>query len=150
MNIEAMAKIFFKLMTETLGYKRFGVQGGDWGAVIASCVGYTCMSSVTGVHLNMVGTGPAEGRGAKSLSEDEKKFLAEASKFRHEEAGYQAIQGTKPQTLAYALHDSPAGTRGVDRREVPHLERLRRRRRTELHQGPASDQHHGLLGHADD
>ncbi len=109
MNIEAMAKIFVKLMTETLGYKRFGVQGGDWGAVIASCIGYTRTSSVTGVHLNMVGTGPAEGRGAKSLSEDEKKFLAEASKFRHEEAGYQAIQGTKPQTLAYALNDSPAG-----------------------------------------
>jgi pimeloyl-ACP methyl ester carboxylesterase len=109
MNIEAMAKIFFKLMTETLGYKRFGVQGGDWGAVIASCVGYVYMPSVTGVHLNMVGAGPAEGRGAKSLSEDEKKFLAEAAKFRHEEAGYQAIQGTKPQTLAYALNDSPAG-----------------------------------------
>ncbi len=104
-----MAKIFFKLMTETLGYKRFGVQGGDWGAVIASCVGYVYMPSVIGVHLNMVGAGPAEGRGAKSLSEDEKKFLAEAAKFRHEEAGYQAIQGTKPQTLAYALNDSPAG-----------------------------------------
>ncbi|MGD0073289.1 MAG: epoxide hydrolase family protein [Candidatus Binataceae bacterium] len=109
MNIEAMAAIFVKLMTETLGYKRFAVQGGDWGAVITTCVGYAYASSVYGIHLNMLGVGPAEGKGAPALSEEEKKFLAEAAKFRHEEAGYQAIQGTKPQTLAYALNDSPAG-----------------------------------------
>jgi pimeloyl-ACP methyl ester carboxylesterase len=109
MNIEAMARIFVKLMTETLGYKRFAVQGGDWGAVITSCIGYAYTSSVFGIHLNMLGVGPAEGRGAASPNADEKKFLAEAAKFRHEEAGYQAIQGTKPQTLAYGLNDSPAG-----------------------------------------
>jgi len=109
MNIEAMAAIFLKLMTTTLGYQRFAVQGGDWGAVITSCIGYAYTSSVTGIHINMLGVGPAEGRGAASPSEDEKKFLAEAAKFRHEEAGYQAIQGTKPQTLAYGLNDSPAG-----------------------------------------
>ncbi len=109
MNIEAMAAIFVKLMTETLGYKRFAVQGGDWGAVISTCIGYAYASNVYGIHLNMLGVGPSEGRGSPALSDEEKKFLAEAAKFRHDEAGYQAIQGTKPQTLAYGLNDSPAG-----------------------------------------
>ena len=108
-GIAAMAATLHKLMTEVLGYKRYAVQGGDWGAVITSCIAYTCKSSLKGIHVNMLGVGPAEGRSAPALTEEEKKFLAVHAKFRHEETGYQAIQGTKPQTLAYGLNDSPAG-----------------------------------------
>jgi pimeloyl-ACP methyl ester carboxylesterase len=108
-SVEAMAATFHKLMTETLGYKRYAAQGGDWGSPIASRIGYCYRPSLYGIHLNMIGVGPAERRGATSLTEEEKKYLAAYEKFRHEEAGYQAIQGTKPQTLAYGLNDSPAG-----------------------------------------
>ncbi len=49
----------------------------------------------------------------ESLTAQEQRDLAEMREFRRQEAGYQAIQGTKPQTLAYALNDSPAGLAGM-------------------------------------
>jgi pimeloyl-ACP methyl ester carboxylesterase len=49
------------------------------------------------------------GPGSPPLTEAEKTFLSEMAKWRSEEGAYQAIQSTKPQTLAYALTDSPAG-----------------------------------------
>lgn len=106
-GIETMARMFHKLMTEVLGYQRYGAQGGDWGSAITSCIGYEFQPSLYGIHVNMIGAGPADGRAP--ANDEEKKFFAAAEKFRHEEAGYQAIQGTKPQTLAYGLNDSPAG-----------------------------------------
>jgi pimeloyl-ACP methyl ester carboxylesterase len=109
MNIPEMSTLIQKLMTSTIGYKRFGVQGGDWGSVVASYIGYSFAPSVIGVHLNMPGVGPSDAMNPKAPSDEEKKFLAEAGKFRREEAGYQAIQGSRPQTLAYGLNDSPAG-----------------------------------------
>jgi microsomal epoxide hydrolase len=109
MNIQAMAEIFHKLMTETLGYKRYAVQGGDWGSAITSRIGETHADSVFGIHLNMIAVGPAEGRHAPELTPEEKVFLGDMDKFRTSETGYQWIQGTKPQTLAYGLNDSPAG-----------------------------------------
>jgi microsomal epoxide hydrolase len=109
MNIQAIAEIFHKLMTEVLGYSRYGAQGGDWGAAITSRIGEVKRDSLFGIHLNMIAIGPTEGRNAPELSPEEKTFLAEMEKFRTGESGYQWIQGTKPQTLAYGLNDSPAG-----------------------------------------
>jgi pimeloyl-ACP methyl ester carboxylesterase len=109
MGIQAMAEVLFKLMTEVLGYDRFAAQGGDWGAAIVSRMGEVHAPSLYGIHINMVAIGPAEGREAPELTRDEKVFLGDLEKFRRSESGYQWIQGTKPQTLAYALNDSPAG-----------------------------------------
>ena len=109
MNIQAIADIFFKLMTETLGFTRFAVQGGDWGSAITARIGEVYPSHLYGIHLNMVPVGPTEGRNAPELTPEEKVFLGEMEKFRTAETGYQWIQGTKPQTLAYGLNDSPAG-----------------------------------------
>ena len=109
MNIQAIAEIFHKLMTEVLGFKRYAVQGGDWGAAITSRIGEVHADSVYGIHLNMIAIGPAEGRNAPELTAEEKVFLGEMEKFRTHETGYQWIQGTKPQTLAAGLNDSPAG-----------------------------------------
>lgn len=109
MNIQAIADIFFKLMTETLGFPRFAVQGGDWGSVITARIGEAYPSYLYGIHLNMIPVGPTEGRNAPELTPEEKVFLGEMEKFRTAETGYQWIQGTKPQTLAYGLNDSPAG-----------------------------------------
>jgi pimeloyl-ACP methyl ester carboxylesterase len=109
MNIQAIADIFFKLMTETLGFTRFAVQGGDWGSAITARIGEVYPSFLYGIHLNMIPVGPTEGRNAAELTPEEKVFLGDMEKFRTAETGYQWIQGTKPQTLAYGLNDSPAG-----------------------------------------
>jgi microsomal epoxide hydrolase len=107
-NIQAISEIFHKLMTELLGYQRYGAQGGDWGAAITSRLGEVHAGSLYGIHVNLVFVGGHTQREGE-LSEDEKLFLADMDRFRREETGYQWIQGTKPQTLAYALNDSPAG-----------------------------------------
>jgi pimeloyl-ACP methyl ester carboxylesterase len=109
MNIQAMAELFHKLMTEVLGFTRYAVQGGDWGSAITSRLGEVHAPSLYGIHLNMIAIGPAEGRNAAELTPEEKVFLGDLEKFRTAETGYQWIQGTKPQTLAYGLNDSPAG-----------------------------------------
>ncbi|MGH7246790.1 MAG: epoxide hydrolase family protein, partial [Pseudomonadota bacterium] len=109
MNIQAIAEIFFRLMTDVLGFKRFAVQGGDWGAAITSRMGEVHAPSLYGIHINMIAIGPAEGRSAVELTPEEKVFLGNMERFRTGETGYQWIQGTKPQTLAYGLNDSPAG-----------------------------------------
>jgi microsomal epoxide hydrolase len=108
MNIQAIAEIFHKLMTEVLGYKRYCAQGGDWGSAITSRLGEAHGDSLYGIHVNLVFVGGQTQRTGE-LGEDEKVFLADMDHFRREETGYQQIQGTKPQTLAYGLNDSPAG-----------------------------------------
>jgi pimeloyl-ACP methyl ester carboxylesterase len=109
MHPGAMADLFAALMTETLRYRRFGAQGGDWGAIITTRLGHAHSDVVAGIHLNMMGGRPYTGEGTPPLTEAEQAFLAEAGRWREAETGYQAIQGTKPQTLAYGLTDSPAG-----------------------------------------
>ena len=102
-----MADVFAELMTDVLGYERFGAQGGDWGAFISSSLGWKHPERVIGIHLNLLAI-PRDPKEAVS-SPDEKKYIEELKHFQKEEMGYQWIQGTKPQTLAYGLTDSPAG-----------------------------------------
>lgn len=107
-SIEAIAEVFAELMTDILGYRRFGAQGGDWGAFIASRMGFAFPEYMIGIHLNLL----AIRRDRKMVANPtpkEKVFLDELSLFLKEETGYQWIQGTKPTTLAFALTDSPAG-----------------------------------------
>jgi pimeloyl-ACP methyl ester carboxylesterase len=100
---EDMAEAFAELMTDVLGYQRYGCQGGDWGASISSVLGYRYPERLIGIHLNLL----VVRRDPKTVQD--KKFLDQLNAFLREETGYQAIQGTKPQTLAYGLTDSPAG-----------------------------------------
>ena len=95
---------FNTLMVDTLGYSRYGAQGGDWGAVITTCLGRDHADTVAGIHVNMVAARPAG-----ELTEEDKKFQAGMGQWREQEAGYQHIQGTKPATVSAGLADSPAG-----------------------------------------
>jgi pimeloyl-ACP methyl ester carboxylesterase len=109
MHPGAIADCFAALMQQ-LGYSRFGAQGGDWGAIITTCLGSQHASRLAGIHLNMVvAFPPDESNPAAGLSEREMVTLMEMQRFLNEETGYQRIQGTKPQTLGYGLNDSPAG-----------------------------------------
>jgi len=103
---EEIAECFAELMTE-LGYERFGVQGGDWGSFIGSRLAARYPERVIGLHLNLL----AVRRDPKlaAATAQEHAYVEQLKHWLKEETGYQAIQGTKPQTLAYGLTDSPAG-----------------------------------------
>ncbi|HEV2673108.1 MAG TPA: epoxide hydrolase [Aliidongia sp.] len=109
-NVFAVADIWADLMT-ALGYDRFGAQGGDWGSWISSALGLRHADRLIGLHLNYVSTGfrPDLNPGTPPLAEEEVAYLDRVAKWREAEGAYIAIQGTKPQTLAYGLTDSPIG-----------------------------------------
>ena len=107
-NISRMADWFAVLMKDVLGYERYGAQGGDWGSMISSRLGYAYPEQLIGVHLNMIGVAPHPAN-RQNLSAAEQAFLKGMGAWQREERGYQEIQGTKPQTLGFALNDSPVG-----------------------------------------
>ena len=103
-----MGDCFAALMTEVLGHKRFGVQGGDWGSSVGSGMGVFHADKVAGLHLNLLTVRPDQPPPAHPTPE-EARYLREVGIWLKEETGYQWIQGTRPQTLAFGLTDSPAG-----------------------------------------
>jgi microsomal epoxide hydrolase len=105
--VEEIAELFAELMTDVLGYRRFAAQGGDWGAFVSSVLGWRHPEKLIGLHLNLLAVrrDPKE----KPQTPEEEVYLRQLAHWLKEETGYQWIQGTKPQTLAYALTDSPAG-----------------------------------------
>lgn len=106
----AFADAFVHLMRD-LGYERFGVQGGDWGATVATRLAQRHAPRVAGIHLNYVpgSYAPHLGDGAPALSPAEERFLRDRERWVDEEGAYGRIQSTRPRTLAVALNDSPAG-----------------------------------------
>jgi pimeloyl-ACP methyl ester carboxylesterase len=95
---------------DRLGYERYGAQGGDWGARISPELARIDPAHVVGLHVNgfvaFPSGDPAELEG---LTETERARLDGLGRWDRERSGYAAIQGTRPQTLAYALLDSPVG-----------------------------------------
>ena len=112
-DVRRVAETFAKLAAR-LGYARYGAQGGDWGAIISLHLGHTDPDHVAGIHLNMVPAGPPAGAAdpMQGVTPEEAAGFASYGEFEANETGYQKIQGTKPQTLGYALTDSPAGLAG--------------------------------------
>lgn len=104
----AMATMLATLMTEVIGYPRFGAQGGDIGAMVATRLGSAFPDRLFGIHLNYLG-GLRDFQSPKSPSPEEEQYAKELKAWLAEEAGYHWIQGTKPQTLSYGLTDSPVG-----------------------------------------
>lgn len=110
-DIRRVAATNVALMAQ-LGYDRYAAQGGDWGAIATAHMGQLDPEHLCGIHVNMAIPRPPEGDPMAGVHPDEMKGLADMARFRDEETGYQRIQGTKPQTLAYGLNDSPAGLAG--------------------------------------
>lgn len=98
------ARVMRQLMTEVLGYRRFGAQGGDRGAFVCASLGLEHRDAVAGIHVNF-----PSGLPASPMTEEDTRWLADQQRFLADEGGYIAIQSTRPQTLAYGLHDSPLG-----------------------------------------
>jgi microsomal epoxide hydrolase len=106
-GVEDIADTFAELMTGVLGYKQFGAQGGDWGGFITSLLALKYPERLTGIHLNFLPLRRDPSFPARTA--EEQAYLNQLNGFLKEETGYQWIQGTKPQTLAFGLTDSPAG-----------------------------------------
>jgi pimeloyl-ACP methyl ester carboxylesterase len=105
-DVRRIARAFIALM-DRLGYRRYGAQGGDWGAQVATRIGALDAQHCAALHLNMpIAVRPKD---AGPLSDEEKADLAAMAHFQREESGYALEQATKPQTLGVALNDSPAG-----------------------------------------
>ena len=100
-----IASIFNKLMTEKLGYKKYVAQGGDWGSAISTWLGFDHSKNCKGIHINMLPARHIDG----PQTEEEKSWDRQFSKDYVSQSGYFAIQSTKPQTLSYAMMDSPVG-----------------------------------------
>jgi pimeloyl-ACP methyl ester carboxylesterase len=109
-NIQSIAGLWARLMSD-LGYEKFGVQGGDWGAWVALRLSADYPARVLACHLNYLPARylPAPGDGGQDFTEQEADYLAARRRWMDEEFGYGHIQGTKPQTLAFGLSDSPSG-----------------------------------------
>ncbi|MFE0329686.1 epoxide hydrolase family protein [Streptomyces sp. NPDC003753] len=111
-----VADAWVELM-DRLGYPRFGAQGGDWGAGISRELGRAHPERVIGIHLNLLPgaqqlTEPAPEELAALSSEERERTLTSWrrwSEWQREGAGYAMLHSTRPQTLAYALTDSPVG-----------------------------------------
>ena len=110
---DRMAGAWAELMAR-LGYDRYGAQGGDWGALVSPEVGRIDPDHVVGVHVNaatvgFIPFGPVDPEELATFSDAEKTRLERLNRFLSDQNGYFQIQATRPQTLAYALSDSPVG-----------------------------------------
>lgn len=105
-DTERVARAWAELMCR-LGYGRYAAQGGDWGSVISLRTGLVDPGHVAGVHVNMLVTVPPPDAGEPDAADAERLRFAAA--FEEDGAGWRHIQSTRPQTLAYALTDSPVG-----------------------------------------
>jgi len=100
-----MASIFNSLMTEVLGYKKYIAQGGDFGGAIATWLGYDFPKTCEAIHINILIARHPDGPQTK----EEKKWEESFESNQLLENGYRIQQATKPQTLSYAMMDSPVG-----------------------------------------
>lgn len=105
-DVDRIAVAFAELM-DRLGYDRYGVQGGDWGAQVGTRLALLAPDRVAGLHLNMPLASPPASPG--DLTDEERADLAAMTRFQREHAAYAAVHMTAPQTLGAALGDSPVG-----------------------------------------
>tara|TARA_B100000945_G_scaffold152121_1_gene122062 strand:- start:1739 stop:2887 length:1149 start_codon:yes stop_codon:yes gene_type:complete len=100
-----IAAIFNSLMINELGYKKYISQGGDFGGTICTWLGYDFPKNLLGIHINILITRHPDGPQTQEEIEWQERF----KKDQRIEDGYRTQQSTKPQTLSYAMMDSPIG-----------------------------------------
>lgn len=103
-GVERIATAWLDLMDQ-LGYRRFGAQGSDWGASITTSLAQQAPERVVGIHLNPPIAAPDLSLGAPTPREE--AALRDLDHAAQWESGYHSEQSTKPQTIGYALVDSP-------------------------------------------
>lgn len=108
MSPGAIAPFMHKLMTDVLGYDRYGVRSSDLGAGVAATMAGSYAEAIIGSHTG--GTNPyLQGPIPDDLSPEEQAFVENAQAWMQQEMAYAMLHSSKPQTVAVALNDSPAG-----------------------------------------
>ena len=102
------ARLWHRLM-QGLGYDTYGACGGDFGAGVATSMALLEPDRLTGIHLSTPEISPYLGPGSAPVTPAEQAYLDHVEEWDSTERGYSAIQSTRPQTLGYALNDSPVG-----------------------------------------
>jgi pimeloyl-ACP methyl ester carboxylesterase len=105
-GVQRIANAWIRLMAR-LGYERYGAQGGDWGTSISTSIGQQDPEHVAGIHLNPP-LAPPDPATFDDLTEQERAALASLDHAAEWESGYSQQHATRPQTIGYALVDSPA------------------------------------------
>ncbi|MBX2894443.1 MAG: epoxide hydrolase [Cyclobacteriaceae bacterium] len=105
---EAVAGLWKKLMTENLGYLKFYAAGGDVGTNVTKALASKYPDVVAGVHFTDIGY-PTGQEDFSTMTEAEKQFAQYVQQWWYSEGAYAMVQATKPQSLAYALNESPVG-----------------------------------------
>lgn len=100
-----MADVFNRLMTDVLGYDSYIAQGGDWGGAISSWLGFDHAQACKAIHINILTMRDPNG----PQTNEEKAWATQFDKDQQIQDGYRTQQATKPQTLSYAMMDSPVG-----------------------------------------
>ena len=100
-----MANVINTLLTDTLGIKRYMAQGGDWGGAICSWLGFDHAASCVAIHINVLTMRHPDGPQTQEETAWENQF----NRDQIMQDGYRTQQATRPQTLSYAMMDSPVG-----------------------------------------
>ena len=100
-----IARLFDTLMTDVLEYPSYLAQGGDWGGAISSWLGFEHAPACRAIHINIFTMRPPNG----PQSREEETWATQFKRDQLMEDGYRTQQATKPQTLSYAMMDSPVG-----------------------------------------
>jgi pimeloyl-ACP methyl ester carboxylesterase len=115
-NPDRIARAWAELM-KRLGYTHYVAQGGDWGSPVSSAMARQAPAGLLGIHINLPATVPSDvamalaggGPTPAGLSEKERAAFDQLDTFFKKYRAYGAIMGTRPQTIGYALTDSPVG-----------------------------------------
>ncbi|MFK0171046.1 epoxide hydrolase family protein [Streptomyces sp. NPDC090306] len=105
-TVSRIANAWGELM-KRLGYTKWAAQGGDWGAVVTTALGAVRPEKLLGIHLNTQYAFPE--RIPDALSSEERHAVETLALYAGDLGGSNHLQGTKPETVGFALADSPAG-----------------------------------------
>jgi pimeloyl-ACP methyl ester carboxylesterase len=108
MGVTRVAELFAGLMKK-LGYKQYLVHGGDWGSSIAEQLAISFPDNLLGLHLTDLPFSHRTALKDQPMTDAERKYFQQGQQWQQREGAYGMVQGTKPQTLAYAINDSPIG-----------------------------------------
>jgi pimeloyl-ACP methyl ester carboxylesterase len=109
-DVARVADLWARLMTDVLGYDRFGAQGGDFGAIVTAQLGHAHAERLIGIYLTMATVpGVSFAVHAEDFAADEQWMVARAREIRRTTEAHVTVHRRDPQTLAYAMADSPVG-----------------------------------------
>lgn len=106
-GVQRIARAWVQLM-DRLGHQRWGMHGGDWGSAVVEAISRLEPAGCVGMHVTMPLVFPTADEIA-AADDDERAMIDDAARYQRAGSGYAAVMGTRPQTIGYALDDSPAG-----------------------------------------